>query len=115
MTDSCQDEELMPTAVPNSSFGTRFGRRAEADGALNALATPKATMTANTGQGLAAPETVNHSSARPQPSSVAKQAISSARRLSRSAAWPAGRTSSRNGRNWLRPMMPRSSGRCVSS
>ena len=56
----------MPTALPNSSAGTRFGNRADADGELKARATPKATMTANTGSGLRTPESVNHSSASPQ-------------------------------------------------
>ena len=102
--------EFTATARENSEFGTRFGMIACPAGIENARATPKTTITANTGQATARPESVNASSASAQKNSSAMQSERIIARLCRSAMWPAGSTSSTNGRNCDRPMRPRSSG-----
>ena len=65
--------EFTATARENSAGGTRFGMIACPAGIENARATPNTTITANTGQATASPESVNASSASAQKNSSAMQ------------------------------------------
>ena len=110
ITPTWNNTAFTDTAPGNRVFGTRFGVIACPAGAQNARATPNNTIAPNTMATLLLPESVNHSRmAAPTSSAVYAQAMMM-RRSNRSATWPPGSTSARNGRNCARPMRPRSSG-----
>src|SRR6185503_13239205 len=110
IVETCQALEFTATAREKSAEGTRFGMIAWPAGIENARAMPNTTITPNTGQATVRPDIVNPRSASAQKNSSAMQSARIAARLWRSATWPAGSTSSTNGRNCERPMRPRSSG-----
>ena len=112
---TCQAEELIATALPNSAGGTRFGRIALLAGAMNARAIPNTIITPNTGAGDRSPSAANAASATAHSIVTARQARMMLRRLKRSATCPAISTKATNGRNCDRPMSPRSRGSRVSA
>ena len=67
----CQVEELIATAVPNCSRGTRFGSNACPVGIWKARATPNRVMTAKTGVASVSPRSTIASSSSAQTHSSA--------------------------------------------